>query len=228
VKLKFRLLGGRSRSAPRARAGARGWSRRRSSSATSQKLVLRLALRPAPLTAGLGVAHDARLAVDHAGLEQRLDRQVRRRRVAARLATRRAVLISAPAEIPAGRRPPRQQRGLGVLFWYQRRYVSGVRRTESPAQVDHFHRPHRASRGPAPWRLRRRGQEDAYRELGANRLRVQGMRRQRSRIAAVSGTSLRCSMSTGSRRAWCAGNANQFRPRCSREKPIMPTFRFIG
>jgi len=32
---------------------------------------------------------------------------------------------------------------------------------------------------------RRRGQEDAYESLGANRLRVQGMRRQRSRIAAV-------------------------------------------
>ena len=45
-------------------------------SVTSQKLVFRLGLRPAPLHAGFGVADDATGAIDHTGLHEGADGQI--------------------------------------------------------------------------------------------------------------------------------------------------------
>ena len=105
----------------REHGGVSGWSRPRRFSVTSQKLVLRLGLRPAPLTPDLASqTMPAARSID-AGFDQRADGQVGGRRVAARVGDQARAGDRGRGRIPAARRPPRPAVRAGCAALYTRR-----------------------------------------------------------------------------------------------------------
>ena len=176
--------------------------------------------------AGFRIANDSACAIDHARRDERLNRQIGRRWIAAGIRNEPRARDPVPAEFRQTIDGFGKQLRRRMFFFVPARVVGGLAQAERTAQVDHFARRRPACQAQAPWIRPPAWRGIPARVLPLSPLRVcKGSARAAQPLAVAGGRQNPRDVPAGPIRRWDAVRANGPAPlrysheirRCRRE-----------